>query len=645
MLNSKRPPRQRWSFFFFSSATFLLLLCAAWLFFPGLNGGAQFDDFINLFGLINNDNNNLDALAQFAANGEAGPTGRPVSLFTFAVNYYLTGNNFWYFKATGLAIHLLNGLLIVFLSRKLFSLIAPNKKSLAWMSLALGALWLLHPMQISTALYIVQRMTALSSSFVLLGLLAYLNGREWLPSAPAKAWRRFILLVAPALVLAVFSKENGILLLAYIAVLEFTLLSPNIPSPSWFRSLVYIGMLIPLAVVAWYTHWNVVYTKANGSFTALERLSTEGPVLWHYLRQILLPDIRQMTLFHDDIQIIRSVFDPTAVLAWSGIIIAVGSALLLRKKLPVLAFAILWFFSGHLLESTTLGLELYFEHRNYLPMFGPLFALVWYLGTPHLPAVWIRRAALAGLILLNGWLTWQLANLWSDNEKLAVYWAEHHPKSYRSQVVLASHALQKGQGAAALNAVNRSIEMKPELLVSHLRKAFILCKIKPFAEHQRFMQTLPKMLQSTHPSTELVPILEGLTEAIAQHQCSYLTANDWHRLLKAIRNNPKLRKKGRIAFTWEAQAMLYATESMPKKTEAALQQAISTQANLRTLLWYARIAAAQNKFDLAEKRLQRAYRFIEDNRVREWANKSQVDALKAEIRQWQKDSEITPQQQ
>ena len=34
----------------------------------------------------------------------------------------------------------------------------------------------------------------------------------------------------------------------------------------------------------------------------------------------------------------------------------------------------------HLLESSYIPLELYFEHRNYMSMIGPIMASVWYLN-------------------------------------------------------------------------------------------------------------------------------------------------------------------------------------------------------------------------------------------------------------------------
>ncbi len=56
------------------------------------------------------------------------------------------------------------------------------------------------------------------------------------------------------------------------------------------------------------------------------------------------------------------------------------TALVRRKKWPLFAFAVLWFFAGHALESTFLPLEYFFEHRNYLPLLGPIFALVVFMS-------------------------------------------------------------------------------------------------------------------------------------------------------------------------------------------------------------------------------------------------------------------------
>ena len=61
--------------------------------------------------------------------------------------------------------------------------------------------------------------------------------------------------------------------------------------------------------------------------------------------------------------------------ASSGLICACRGCAIVYRANPVLkpvAFGIAFFLGGHLLESTVLPLELYYEHRNYLPSFGDL---------------------------------------------------------------------------------------------------------------------------------------------------------------------------------------------------------------------------------------------------------------------------------
>ena len=41
-------------------------------------------------------------------------------------------------------------------------------------------------------------------------------------------------------------------------------------------------------------------------------------------------------------------------------------ALAKRRQLPLFSFSVLFFYASHLLESTVINLELYFEHRNYI---------------------------------------------------------------------------------------------------------------------------------------------------------------------------------------------------------------------------------------------------------------------------------------
>ena len=101
------------------------------------------------------------------------------------------------------------------------------------MAAVLGAaLWLLHPLFVSTTLYIVQREAMLPATFTLLGLLLWLRGRRALQSGRTASGLMWIALgLGGCTVLGVLSKANGILLPALALVIEYVLLRSSTATP------------------------------------------------------------------------------------------------------------------------------------------------------------------------------------------------------------------------------------------------------------------------------------------------------------------------------------------------------------------------------------------------------------------------------
>ncbi|OZB84100.1 MAG: hypothetical protein B7X28_01145 [Halothiobacillus sp. 13-55-253] len=95
-----------------------LLLLTAVVYWPGLSGGYIFDDFGNL---VDNATMAPKAVrAHFWAavwSSGSGPTDRPISMLTFALQDWFTGLAPWPFKFVNLLIHLANGVLVFVLVR------------------------------------------------------------------------------------------------------------------------------------------------------------------------------------------------------------------------------------------------------------------------------------------------------------------------------------------------------------------------------------------------------------------------------------------------------------------------------------------------------------------------------------------------
>ncbi len=418
------------------SLVFILYLVYS-LYLPGVTGIFLFDDNPNLSPLGKYSNYSLlDNFWLFLLEGISGPTGRPVSLASFYLNDIHWPSKPAGFIHTNILIHLLNGILVFWLSLKLSNYLKLSKKSFILFSLLVTLFWLSHPMHITSVLYIIQRMTELSATFLLSGLIFYLYGREKLQNNTIKGLVTLYLGVGISLVLAILSKENGILLVAYILVIEFFLLQPlgsNAPKHlnNWLIPAViapFISLLIYLGAHTSPERFN------NRDFSLTERLLTEPRILFDYLHQIVLPKMGDLTLYHDDYIISKSLLDPwTTLPALLGIIFLIGLAFYLRKKAPIIAFAIAWFFAGHLIESTVLPLELYFEHRNYLPMLGifitGIYYAFYYFKAYKKPII----IALVFLLSLNNFSLSQNTKLWGKPFELIISWYEKHPESIRAK--------------------------------------------------------------------------------------------------------------------------------------------------------------------------------------------------------------------
>jgi hypothetical protein len=74
------------------------------------------------------------------------------------------GLNPWGYKLTGLFIHALNAVLIFFLIRRLLTLAisTAGEKQRTAGAFLLALAWAIHPLQVSSALYVVQRMETMT---------------------------------------------------------------------------------------------------------------------------------------------------------------------------------------------------------------------------------------------------------------------------------------------------------------------------------------------------------------------------------------------------------------------------------------------------------------------------------------------------
>lgn len=429
----------------------LFLIITFAIYFPGLSGDYVFDDPANI---LDNKKIAIDSLEYSDlkaawGSGESGPLGRPISMLSFALNYYITGFNPFYFKLTNLIIHIINGILIYFLSFFLLNRISSpyylSKKLIPYLAFIISTIWLVHPLNLTSVLYVVQRMTSLSTLFGFLMLLIYCYWR-------ASTTSLIITLVSFGGMLltffaSIFSKESGLLflgLLYWIEVLIFqgkNLKGEDILVGRFkFIQLLWIGIVIGLFTIIYialpYIHNPVT---GNRDFNTVERLFTESRVIFYYLKMIFLPLLSDLSLYHDDFIISKSIIQPvTTIYSILGLVFISGLSLFYAKKYPLIIFAWGWYVISQLMESTFINLELIHEHRNYFGTIGFIILIVYSVTIINNQIIKKIMIILGMVYIFNlAFTTWQRSVIWSNLVDQAVYEAAMHPYSDRSNYQMA----------------------------------------------------------------------------------------------------------------------------------------------------------------------------------------------------------------
>tara|TARA_R110002020_G_scaffold112746_45_gene259505 strand:- start:8171 stop:10057 length:1887 start_codon:yes stop_codon:yes gene_type:complete len=432
----------------------LLLLAALLVYWPGLGGGFLFDDYPNLLASESWKLSSLEPARLLVAwqSDISGAIGRPLALLSFATNHVFTGLDPRSLKLTNLVMHLANGALVYLVCRLLLSMtqgpLRDDRKVIA-AALVAGA-WLLHPLQASTVLYVVQRMEIGAATGTLACVALYLLARR--RQLAGRTHQPLFALSAGALLLGLGFKESALvaplLLLAIeVAILGFKGRSGKAQGLLWAHAawltpalLAYLFWVVPGATSA--------EAYAHRDYNAGQRLLSQSGILLMYLKQILVPLPDSMLFYYDHIRAPEGIFSAWYVLAAPiGILALIAAAVAARKRWPLASLGMLWFFACHALTSNVIPLELAFEHRNYLALLGPLLVICdagmrltqRLHGDAALSIGFVPLLALAGLCLIQ-------SSTWGDPFRLAAALAGRNPDSPRANYALGVALHQASRG-------------------------------------------------------------------------------------------------------------------------------------------------------------------------------------------------------
>ncbi|WP_424681502.1 tetratricopeptide repeat protein [Frateuria sp. YIM B11624] len=523
----------------------ILAGCTA-VYWAGLHGPFLFDDFPNLAALDSIDRvANWRDLGLFLSEARTFP-GRPLAMLSFLLQKSSWPDDPFAFKLVNLGLHLANGVLVYVLTKQLSAIVladgtAPLKRLSPWPPLLVTAAWLVCPINLSAILLVVQRMTLLMALFVLLGLIAYTSA---LKNERASIRRRGALMVTGLGVgttLAFLTKENGILLPLYALALDTTLLRTRVqqlpPVLAWLRRLLVYPMVLFVFGYLLIEIPDFARAESFRDFTLYQRLLTEPRILADYLAKIFLPRFGVYGLYNDDFPLSSGIFHPLATPFFlAALLLVLGLAFRWRQRRPLLAFAVFWYFGGQILESSVVMLELYFEHRNYLPIIGPFIALAIWIATLSpsntrrlvyaIVTVWFGASVIA---------TSLSARVWSSEQGLAFNWGNTHPDSVRSQTMLAGQLYKHGRLAAAARIIDRVMEKHPGDAGLAENKVLLRCVEGSLTAAD--LDQLRETLRTARWNRNGFQNLETIRLQAQMHRCPPLTTEQWSSLADALLAN------------------------------------------------------------------------------------------------------------
>jgi len=418
---------------------FVLPLAAFW---PGLSGGFLFDDYPNIVQQERVHLTRLDSDSILrAATAFSGPVGRPIAMASFAMDYYFSGLDPRGYKVTSLAIHSLNALLVFMLARILISLASPKPENSISAALPIALVWAVHPLQVSTVLYVVQRMETLAYFFVLLALLAYLRGRRMqIEGRAGWHWLSASALLASA---GLLSKESAALFPAFTLAIEWSVLRFRADNRRTQQTLrVSYALAMVVAALAFTLYAIPRYAPAEAyairDFSMPERLLTQLRVLPMYISWILIPNPASYIFYYDNYAASKSLLDPRST-ALGALLLTLLVAIAVKKVRanPLFSLGTAIFFVSHGLTSNIIPLELVFEHRNYFASFGIILAT--YALIKRMPRGEIRRlrTILASIIVVTLFgLTLIRSAGWGNTLQLALELTQLNPGSSRASTDL-----------------------------------------------------------------------------------------------------------------------------------------------------------------------------------------------------------------
>jgi hypothetical protein len=270
-------------------------------------------------------------------------------------------------------------------------------------------------------------------------------------------------------------------------------------------------------------------------------------VLVDYLHWTLLPDLGQLSLYHDDYPVSHGLLTPpgtlVALMLLAGLL---GAMVWLRKRRPLMALGLAWFFAAHLLTATVIPLELMFEHRNYFASLGLCLALADGLLRMFRVQAWGRVSTIAAIVLLLLYtgLTTLRAREWHDPLRFSLTEAAKHKMSPRATydvarnfIILSDYKRDSPYMASALAALQQAMRV-PNATTLPETAAILLAARAGMPVNPDWWLGLQHKLQDRPVGLQQTASLGALMDCQLRHECQLTKQDMVNTFLAALQQGP-----------------------------------------------------------------------------------------------------------
>ena len=192
-----------------------------------------------------------------------------------------------------------------------------------------------------------------------------------------------------------------------------------------------------------------------------------------------------------------------------------------------------------MIESSVVSLELYFEHRNYVPIIGAVFALSAFLFSSSQRRMQIGAATVTVHIAVSAFFLFGFASLSGEPSLASRYWALQYPESVRAVSRMATYQLAEEGPERTLQTLDGFVTSQPQFAYLRIQELNLRCLFAGGADHGSTIAQLQRQLPGAEFTYSAGTMLSQLFSTASRTTCNGVDTDTVITLADALHSNPR----------------------------------------------------------------------------------------------------------